>query len=66
VLDMMVPVMDGWTFRAHQRHDPALARIPVVVLSAARKESLAALEVAAVIGKPCNHEQLLSGLRALC
>ena len=34
LLDLMMPVMDGWQFRAEQLQDPALARIPVVVTSA--------------------------------
>src|SRR4029077_15325432 len=28
-----IPVMDGWAFRREQQEDPALARIPVVVLT---------------------------------
>jgi CheY-like chemotaxis protein len=35
VLDMMMPVMDGWQFLAEKEADPALARIPVIVTSAA-------------------------------
>ncbi len=66
VLDIMMPVMDGRTFCAHQRRDPDLATIPVVVLSAAPRETLAGLRVAAVFGKPCNHDQFLCALRALC
>jgi CheY-like chemotaxis protein len=34
LLDLMMPVMDGQTFRAQQLLDPELARIPVIVLSA--------------------------------
>jgi CheY-like chemotaxis protein len=34
VLDLMMPVMDGWEFRAEQLGDPALKEIPVIVLSA--------------------------------
>jgi two-component system, chemotaxis family, chemotaxis protein CheY len=34
VLDLMMPRMDGWTFRMHQRRDPKLAAIPIVVVSA--------------------------------
>ncbi|HEY5089259.1 MAG TPA: response regulator [Polyangia bacterium] len=34
VLDIMMPVMDGLTFRALQRSHPALADIPVVGLTA--------------------------------
>jgi CheY-like chemotaxis protein len=34
LLDLMMPVMDGWQFRVEQLKDPRLARIPVVILSA--------------------------------
>jgi CheY-like chemotaxis protein len=33
LLDLAMPVMDGWTFRGVLRGDPALSAIPVVVLS---------------------------------
>ena len=33
LLDLMMPVMDGRTFRREQLKDPALADIPVVVIS---------------------------------
>ena len=36
LLDLRMPIMDGWAFRREQRRDPAFARIPVVVLSEAR------------------------------
>jgi len=36
VLDLMMPVMNGWEFREEQIRDPRLAEIPVVVVSAAR------------------------------
>jgi CheY-like chemotaxis protein len=31
ILDLLMPVMDGWDFRQEQRRDPALKDIPVVV-----------------------------------
>jgi CheY-like chemotaxis protein len=34
LLDLMMPVMDGFEFRAEQVRDPALAAIPVVVFTA--------------------------------
>ena len=34
LLDMMMPVMDGETFLRLRAQDPALARIPVIVLTA--------------------------------
>jgi CheY-like chemotaxis protein len=34
VLDLMMPVMDGWQFRAEQLCDPELLKIPTIVYSA--------------------------------
>jgi CheY-like chemotaxis protein len=34
LLDLMMPVMDGFAFREEQRKDPEIAGIPVVVMSA--------------------------------
>jgi CheY-like chemotaxis protein len=34
LLDLMMPIMDGKTFRTRQLLDPELAQIPVIVLSA--------------------------------
>jgi CheY-like chemotaxis protein len=33
-LDLVMPEMDGWTFLAERNRDPALLRVPVIVLSA--------------------------------
>lgn len=40
LLDLAMPVMDGWQFRAEQRRDAMLAEIPVVTFSA-RDEHIA-------------------------
>jgi two-component system chemotaxis response regulator CheY len=34
LLDLMMPGMDGWDFRQAQLEDPALASVPVVVVTA--------------------------------
>lgn len=34
ILDLMMPVMDGWQFRAAQLRDPELLKVPTVVYSA--------------------------------
>lgn len=34
LLDLMMPVMDGWEFRDAQSADPSLATIPVLVITA--------------------------------
>ena len=33
LLDLGMPVMDGWEFRAEQLQEPAMASIPVVIVS---------------------------------
>jgi CheY-like chemotaxis protein len=40
VLDLAMPIMDGYAFREAQLADPALADIPVVVFSAMRPDPL--------------------------
>ena len=57
LLDLMMPVMDGWTFLTVKLEDSALAGIPVVVLSAAK--SLPADGAVQCLQKPCAVEQLL-------
>lgn len=59
ILDLMMPVMDGQTFRALQRSHAALARIPVVGLSAAPSPD-ADFEI---LRKPLRFELLVEKLR---
>ncbi|MBN9159659.1 MAG: response regulator [Myxococcales bacterium] len=35
LLDLMMPVMNGWEFRAEQTRDPELASVPVVIITGA-------------------------------
>jgi two-component system response regulator MprA len=67
VLDLMMPRMDGWGFRAEQRKDPALAAIPVVICSAAGDPHAEApeLEAADYLQKPVVFEDLLGTVRRL-
>lgn len=61
LLDLMMPVMDGWAFRSAQRQDPRISDIPVVVTSAGAGAEQAAnrLEPAAFLPKPFELDQLL-------
>ena len=52
VLDLMMPIMDGWEFRVAQRRDPAMAAIPVVALSADTTSKAAAIDADAYLRKP--------------
>ena len=57
LLDLMMPVMDGWQFREAQLRDPALAGIPVVVMSASDPAGISAN---ARITKPVELDLLLA------
>jgi CheY-like chemotaxis protein len=59
LLDLMMPVMDGWRFREAQLHDPSFAAIPVVVISANAEQGGRRIEADAVIPKPVDFDQLL-------
>jgi CheY-like chemotaxis protein len=65
LLDLMMPVMDGWQFRAVQRADPALSRIPVVAITASgfSSEIVAQLGVQRCLAKPLQIETLIETLR---
>jgi CheY-like chemotaxis protein len=67
LLDLAMPVMDGWEFRARQRRSPALASIPVVLLSAEGDlpRLAASLGVAGYLPKPVTPDGLLRAVRAL-
>lgn len=66
LLDLRMPVMDGWAFRRAQRCDPAFAHIPVIVLSGADGERFDELEAAATFHKPARLSELIPCLRKLC
>lgn len=66
LLDLMMPVMDGWEFRRRQGEDPALATVPVVVLSALDPSRAADLDGAAFLKKPLDFDRLLQLVRQYC
>ena len=60
LLDLMMPGVDGWRFRAEQMVNPALASIPVIVITAvASPEQTEKLGVA-VFTKPLDTGALLA------
>jgi CheY-like chemotaxis protein len=65
LLDLMMPVMDGWRFREQQRRNAAVADIPVVVLSAVA-ERAANFDAVALLAKPLNIDRLVKVVRAHC
>ena len=68
LLDMMMPVMDGWKFREEQQKLPALASIPVLTLTAdgdARGKA-ASIQAAGYLAKPVRIDSLLDEVGRIC
>src|SRR5215471_1892152 len=63
LLDLMMPVKDGWQFRIEQKRDPAISSIPVVALSADDTPKAAAIDAAAYLKKPFQYSALLDAIR---
>ncbi len=69
VLDLMMPVMNGWELRAVMRADDALAGIPVVVVSGKGRippDEEKTLAPAAVLVKPFELSELLELVARYC
>jgi CheY-like chemotaxis protein len=59
LLDLMMPVMDGWEFLEVQRADPAIAHVPVVVITASADLLRRRITSAGVLSKPVELDKLL-------
>lgn len=59
LLDLMMPGVDGWDFRAEQKRDTELAQIPVIAISAAGK----LVDADYSLRKPIEIDTLLTLLR---
>jgi DNA-binding response OmpR family regulator len=63
LLDLKMPIMDGWAFRAAQRRDPDLADIPVIVMTG---RDATGIDAAAVFHKPFDGQEIINAARAIC
>jgi signal transduction histidine kinase/DNA-binding response OmpR family regulator len=64
ILDILMPDMDGWTVLKELKQHPALAAIPVVLLTMTDdKETGFALGASAFINKPIENDQLLEAIQ---
>src|SRR5688572_1063877 len=68
VLDLMMPVMDGWEFRARLLEDERLARVPIVLLSGVGDlvREASALSAVAHLVKPVDLPKLYELVKAHC
>ena len=61
LLDLMMPGMNGWEFRAAQQGDPEFRSIPVVILSALGREG--SIDADGFMQKPFDLDDLLATVR---
>jgi CheY-like chemotaxis protein len=66
LLDLMMPVMDGWEFRRQQLANPRIAAIPVVVMSAIDDERAQSIRAVATFRKPLAFDRVIIFLSELC
>ena len=64
LLDLMMPVVDGYSFRAQQCQDVQLAAIPVLMMSAASQLDLTRLRLTSLecLRKPLDLDMLVEAL----
>ncbi|MEW6268929.1 MAG: response regulator [Thermodesulfobacteriota bacterium] len=66
VLDLMMPVMNGWEFREAQLRNPRLADVPTIILSALRSGQTDELLAPAItLAKPLAAERIVETVRSL-
>jgi len=61
LLDLWMPIMDGYEFLRRKKTDPDIAEIPVVVISAIPPASLEGVET--VLTKPIDLDRLMETVR---
>lgn len=66
LLDLMMPVMDGWEFRRRQAEDKRLNAIPTIVVSAAGRDRMSQITADAYLSKPVDMDELLSRVSQFC
>jgi CheY-like chemotaxis protein len=65
LLDLMMPVMDGWQFRKEQKLHPEIADIPLVVITATGKRPVL-IDAAELVMKPLDLTRLFQSVERYC
>lgn len=62
LLDLFMPIMNGWAFRTEQLRDPTIAAVPVVIITADASAARRAEElgVSGYLTKPVDFDRLLA------
>ena len=66
LLDVSMPVMDGFDFLRFRNDDPRLAAVPVVLVTNAKPHERPTIGVNDVVRKPIDIDEVLFAIRRYC
>jgi CheY-like chemotaxis protein len=66
LLDLMMPIMDGWTFRREQMKDPTMSQIPVIVVTAQGRDAVGDINAREVLHKPMGLLAVTQAIARVC
>jgi CheY-like chemotaxis protein len=66
LLDLMMPVMDGRTFRQTMLADESLTDIPIIIITAAGGQAAADLPASRILPKPLHMDSVIDVVQEHC
>lgn len=66
LLDLMMPIMDGWSFVESVQKDEGLARIPIVIMTAFIEQAAQIKKARGLIRKPIDLDVLIKTVHQYC
>jgi CheY-like chemotaxis protein len=66
LLDVSMPVMDGFDFLRYRNEDPRLAAVPVVLVTNAKPHERPTIGVNDVVRKPIDIDEILFAIKRYC
>ena len=65
LLDLMMPIMDGWQFRREQKANPEISEIPLIVITATGNRPVL-IDAAELVLKPLELVRLFEAVERYC
>ena len=66
LLDVSMPIMDGFDFLRHRNADPRLSTVPVVLVTNAKPHERPTAGVSDVVRKPIDIDEILFAIKRYC
>ena len=66
LLDVSMPIMDGFDFLRHRNADPRLSTVPVVLVTNAKPHERPTVGVSDVVRKPIDIDEILLAIKRYC